>query len=189
MDPSIHLVERRERRGRRIASLAMIAVIVVLGASLFGMFAFLETNAAFGTVEDVSGSLICDPDDYDLSFPALGSLSQVYTSDGVLLGKITERNSQPVPIDDIPAIVRDAIVSAEDGDFYDHEGIDFSSILSAAIDNARYEGTRGGSTITQQIIKKNVLSDEITLDRTICEAVIAAELERLYTKDDILEFR
>ena len=188
MDPSIHLVERRERRGKRVASLAMIAVIVVLGASLFGMFAFLETNAAFGTVQDVSDSLICDPDDYDLSFPALGSLSQVYTSDGVLLGKITERNSQPVPIDEIPDIVRNAVVSAEDGDFYEHEGIDFSSILSAAIDNARYEGTRGGSTITQQIIKKNVLSDEITLDRKICEAVIAAELERLYTKDDILEF-
>ncbi|MDJ0663248.1 MAG: transglycosylase domain-containing protein [Acidimicrobiia bacterium] len=188
MDPSIHLVERRERRGKRVASLAMIAVIVVLGASLFGMFAFLETNAAFGTVEDVSDSLICDPDDYDLSFPALGRLSEVYTSDGVLLGKITERNSQPVPINEIPDIVRDAVVSAEDGDFYDHEGIDFSSILSAAIDNARYEGTRGGSTITQQIIKKNVLSDEITLDRKICEAVIAAELERTFTKDEILEF-
>ena len=49
-------------------------------------------------------------------------------------------------------------------------------------------GHPGGSTITQQIIKKNVLTDEITLDRKICEAVIAAELERLYTKDEILEF-
>ncbi|MDJ0953966.1 MAG: transglycosylase domain-containing protein [Acidimicrobiia bacterium] len=188
MDPSLHLIERRERRGKRVASLAMLAVIVVLGASLFGMFAFLETNAAFGTVEDVSESLICDPDDYDLSFPALGSLSEVYTSDGVLLGKITERNSQPVPIDEIPDIVKWAVVSAEDGDFYEHEGIDFSSILSAAIDNARYEGIRGGSTITQQIIKKNVLTDEITIDRKICEAVIAAELERTLTKDEILEF-
>ncbi len=188
MDPSLHLIERRERRGKRVASLAIIAVITVLGASLFGLFAFLEANAAFGTVEDVSESLICDPDDYDLNFPALGSLSEVYTVDGVLLGKITERNSQPVSIDEIPDIVQWAVVSAEDGDFYDHEGIDFSSILSAAIDNARYEGTRGGSTITQQIIKKNVLTDEVTLDRKICEAVIAAELERIYTKDEILEF-
>ena len=166
----------------------MLAVITVLGATLYGMFAFLETNAAYGTVEDASETLICDPNDYDLSFPALGSLSEVYTADGVLLGKITERNSQPVAISEIPDIVQWAVVSAEDGDFYDHEGIDFSSILSAAIDNARYEGTRGGSTITQQIIKKNVLTDEVTLDRKICEAVIAAELERLYTKDEILEF-
>jgi membrane peptidoglycan carboxypeptidase len=188
MDPSLHLIERRERRGKRIASLAMIAVITVLGASLYGMFAFLETNAAFGTVEDVTDALICDPDDYDLSFPALGSLSEVYTSDGVLLGKITERNSQPVALEEIPEMVRWAVVSAEDGDFYNHEGIDFSSILSAALDNIRTDETRGGSTITQQIIKKTVLTDEITLDRKICEAVIAAELERTYTKDEILEF-
>jgi len=188
MDPSIHLIERRERRGKRVSSVAMLAVITVLGASLFGMFAFLESNAAFGTVDDVTSGLFCDPDEFDLSFPELGSLSEVVTSDGVLLGKITERNSQPVSIEEIPDFVKHAIVSAEDGDFYDHAGIDFSSILSAAIDNARYEGTRGGSTITQQIIKKNVLTDEITLDRKICEAIIAAELERTYTKDEILEF-
>lgn len=188
MDPSLHLIERRERRGKRVSSLALLAVITVLGASLFGIFAFLEANAAFGTVDDVAGSLVCDPDDYDLSFPALGSLSEVYTADGVLLGKLTERNSQPVPIEEIPEIVQYAIISAEDGDFYEHAGIDFSSILSAALDNARTGGTRGGSTITQQIIKKNVLTDEITLDRKICEAVIAAELEKRYTKDEILEF-
>lgn len=188
MDPSLHLIERRERRGKRIASLALLAVITVLGASLFGMFAFLEANAAYGTVDDVAGELVCDPADYDLGFPALGSLSEVYTTDGVLLGKLTERNSQPVPIDEIPDAVQYAIISAEDGDFYDHEGIDFSSILSAALDNARTGGTRGGSTITQQIIKKNVLTDEITIDRKICEAVIAAELERIHTKDEILEF-
>ena len=188
MDPSLHLIERRERRGKRVSSLALLAVITVLGASLFGMFAFLEGNAAFGTVDDVAGELVCDPDDYDLSFPALGSLSEVYTSDGVLLGKLTERNSQPVSIEQIPKIVQWAVVSAEDGDFYNHEGIDFSSILSAALDNARTGGTRGGSTITQQIIKKNVLTDEITIDRKICEAVIAAELERTFTKDEILEF-
>ena len=188
MEPSIHLIERRERRGKRVSSLALIAVITILGASLFGMFAFLESNAAYGTVEDVSANLVCDPNDYDLSFPALGSLSEVYTSDGVLLGKLTERNSQPVSINEIPDVVQYAVVSAEDGDFFEHEGIDFSSILSAALDNARTGGTRGGSTITQQIIKKNVLTDEISIDRKICEAIIAAELERRFTKDEILEF-
>ncbi len=188
MDPSIHLIERRERRGKRVSSLAMLAVITVLGASLFGMFAFLESNAAFGTVTDVTDNLFCNPSDYDLSFPELGSLSEVVTSDGVLLGKITERNSQPVSINEIPDVVQYAVVSAEDGDFYHHAGIDFSSILSAAIDNATSESTRGGSTITQQVIKKTVLTDEITLDRKICEAIIAAELERTYTKDQILEY-
>ena len=99
MEPSIHLRERQERRGRRVSSLALLTVVVTLGASLFGLFAFLEANTAFGTVEDVADSMLCDPDDYDLSLPALGSLSEVYTSDGVLLGKLTLRNSQPVAIE------------------------------------------------------------------------------------------
>lgn len=188
MDPNLHLIERRERRGKRLSSIALLAVIAVLGASLYGIFAFLESNAAFGTVEDVADSVLCNPNDYDLTFPAIGSLSEVWTSDGVLLGSLTERNSQPVAIDDIPAVMKAAIVSAEDGGFYQHKGIDFKAIVRAALENARSGNLQGGSTITQQIVKKVFLTDERTLDRKICEAVVAAELERRYTKDQILEF-
>ena len=188
MDPSIHLAERADRRGRRMASLAMLAVIAVMGASLFGLWGFMEANSAFGTVEDVADAMLCDPDDYNLSLPALGSLSEVYTSDGVLLGQLTLRNSQPVPLAEIPELVRWAVISAEDGNFYDHEGIDFKAIARTALQNARTGETHGGSTITQQIVKKNVLSDELTLERKICEAVIAARMEQVYTKDVLLEF-
>jgi len=190
MDPSIHLIERRDRRGKRIAALALLAVIAVLSASVVGVFAFLETNAAFGTVQDLEERYICNASQYDLSFPDLGSLSTVYTSDGVLLGEMTLRNSQPAKFVDIPEIVRDAMVAAEDGDFYKHEGIDFRAIARAAIANAQNsdDGIQGGSTITQQIVKKNFLTEERTIERKICEAVVAAELERRYTKDQILEF-
>ena len=188
MEPSIHLVERQERRGRRLSSLSLLAVVTLLSASLFGLFAFLEANSAFGTVEGVADEMLCDPDDYNLSLPALGSLSQVYTSDGVLLGQLNLRNSQPVSIDEIPDLVRWAVVSAEDGSFFDHEGIDFKAIARTALQNARTGETHGGSTITQQIVKKNVLSDELTLERKICEAVVAARMEQLYTKDELLEF-
>ncbi len=190
MDPSIHLIERRERRGKRIAALALLAVIAVLSASVLGIFAFLETNAAFGTVQDLEERYICNASGYDLSFPDLGSLSTVYTSDGVLLGEMTLRNSQPAKFEDIPEVVRDAMVAAEDGGFYEHEGIDFRAIARAAVANARSEGDgiQGGSTITQQIVKKNFLTEERTIERKICEAVVAAELERRYTKDQILEF-
>lgn len=110
MDASVHLAERQDRRGRRLASVSMLAVIVVPGASLFGLFSFLEANSAFGTVEDVADAMLCDPDDYDLGLPDVGSLSEVYTFDGVLLGKLTLRNSQPVPIDEVPDLVRWAVV-------------------------------------------------------------------------------
>ncbi|MEA2000435.1 MAG: transglycosylase domain-containing protein [Actinomycetota bacterium] len=188
MDQSIHLAERRDRRGRRLSSLSLLAVVTLLGASLYGLFAFLETNTAFGTVEDVADSLLCDPAEYNLSFPALGSLSEVETSDGVLLGHLTLRNSQPVSLEEIPVLVRGAVISAEDGEFFEHEGIDFRAIARTVLENARTGRTHGGSTITQQIVKKTILSDEITIERKICEAVIAAQLERIYTKDQILEF-
>ena len=155
MDPSIHLIERRERRGRRIASLAFVGVVVVLAAALVGLFGFLEANASFGTIEDLETAYICNPDDYVLEFPAIGRLSEVYTADGVLLGKLKERNSQPTPFDEIPDIVTWAIISAEDGEFYEHRGIDFKAIARAAVLNYQSGNLTGGSTITQQIVKKN----------------------------------
>jgi penicillin-binding protein 1A len=188
MEPSIHLIERRERRGRRIPALAALAVITVLGATVFGLFGFLETNAAYGTALDLEEEYLCDADDFVLDFPDLSRLSTVYTSDGVLLGELTDRNSQPVPIDEIPDLVQWAVISAEDGEFYDHEGIDFRAIMRAAILNYQSGNLTGGSTITQQIVKKTFLTEERTIERKICEAVVAAELERRYTKDQILEF-
>jgi penicillin-binding protein 1A len=188
MEPSIHLIERRERRGRRIPALAALAVVTVLGATLFGLFGFLETNAAFGTALDIEEKYLCDADDFVLDFPDLSRLSRVYSTDGVLLGELTDRNSQPVEIEEVPDVVKWAVISAEDGEFYDHEGIDFRAIVRAAVTNYQSGNLTGGSTITQQIVKKTFLTDERTIERKICEAVVAAELERRYTKDQILEY-
>ena len=96
MEPSIHLEERRERRGRRIPALATLAVITLLASSLYGLFWFMEANAAFSTVLDLEEEYLCDVEDMALDLPDIGSLSEVQTSDGVLLGKLTARNSQPV---------------------------------------------------------------------------------------------
>jgi penicillin-binding protein 1A len=85
-------------------------------------------------------------------------------------------------------LVIHAVLAAEDGDFYEHEGVDFRAIASAAIDNIIYDDTRGGSTITQQLTKNLFVGDEVTIQRKIAEAIVAAELERRFSKDDILEF-
>ena len=189
MKPNLHLIERDERRGRRLPALALLAVIALLASALTGLFGFLEVNAAYGTAKDLEATYICEPDQFDLTFPDLSRLSTVYTADGVLIGQLTERNSQPAAIKNVPAVVRDAVLAAEDSDFYEHEGLDFKGILRAALENFRSDaGLQGGSTITQQVVKMNFLSTEVTLERKICEGVIAAELERRYTKDQILEF-
>ena len=188
MDPSIHMAERRERRGKRVTAAAFLVVVGLLTAATIGLFGFLEANAAYGTVEDVYDALTCNPDDFALDFPEISRLSEVYTSDGVLLGTLSERNSQPVAYEDIPDTVIYAVLAAEDAKFFEHEGIDFKAILRAALGNARGGNLQGGSTITQQIVKTNFLSTEQTLERKTCEAQLAARLERQYTKEQILEF-
>jgi penicillin-binding protein 1A len=184
----IHVQERAERKGRRFPAVVLLALIAVIAASWLGMFSFLGTNSAFGTIEDLENRYFCNADDMELSFPDLSRLSEVWTSDGVLLGKLTERNSQPTPLEEIPDLVIGALLSAEDAHFYEHEGVDFRSLARAVIFNARGDSTQGGSTITQQVVKQQFLTSERTFERKICEAMVAAELERRYTKDQILEF-
>ena len=154
----------------------------------WGFFGFLTANTAYGTVDSLQDTYLCDTAALDLSFPDLSRLSSVYTQDGDKIGQLTERNSQPISLDAMPELVLAALLSAEDKSFYEHEGIDFSAIGRAVISRVGGSGVGGGSTITQQVVKQNFLSSEQTIERKLCEAVVATELEDLYTKDQILEF-
>lgn len=165
-----------------------LAVVVVIGATWFGLFGFLTVNTAYGTVQDVEDAYLCDIGGIDLAFPDLSTLSNVYTSDGLQLGQLTERNSLPIALGDMPDLVRSALLSAEDKDFYEHEGIDFTSIGRAVLGRLTNNPAGGGSTITQQVVKQNFLTSDVTIERKVCEAIVAAEVERRYTKDQILEF-
>jgi penicillin-binding protein 1A len=184
----LHQAERYDRRGRRLLAITVISAVGVLAAAWVGLFAFLGANAAVGTLEDVGKRYIPEVDDLALDLPRVSQLSEVYTADGVRLGFLTERNSQPVALADIPDTVVNAVLAAEDAGFYEHEGVDFRGIARAAALNFRNDSVQGGSTITQQVVKQNFGSTEVTLERKISEAVVAAELERRYTKDEIIEF-
>lgn len=188
MEPEIRAIEKSERHRRRIPALLGVGVIVVASATWIGLFGFLGANSAHGTVQSLSDTYLCDTASIDLSFPNLSMLSTVHSADGVTLGQLTERNSRPVSLDEMPDLVLAALLSAEDKSFYEHKGIDFSAIMRAALARASGSSAGGGSTITQQVVKQNFLSDEHSIERKICEAVIAAELERIFTKDQILEF-
>ena len=93
-----------------------------------------------------------------------------------------------IPFNEIPQTVKDATIVAEDKDFYQHRGLDFKAILRAFLSNLISDSLQGGSTITQQFVKKSILSDERTWSRKIKEAILALELERRYSKDEILNF-
>ncbi len=188
MEPPIRQIERIERYRRRLPALFGVGLIVVVASTWIGLFGFLSMNTAYGAADSLQDKYLCDTSEFDLLFPDLTRLSAVYASDGVELGELTERNSKPISLEEMPDVIVAALLSAEDKSFYEHEGIDFSAIGRAVIGRAFGSSAGGGSTITQQVVKQNFLSNEQTIERKLCEAVIAAELEETYTKDQILEF-
>ncbi len=93
-----------------------------------------------------------------------------------------------IPFDQMSPLVKNATVAIEDDQFYNHIGIDVKAILRAAVSNVQEGGLgQGGSTITQQVIKNSVLPRDKTVTRNAKEAILALKLERLKTKDEILE--
>ena len=185
----IHDAEARERSGRWFPATAGLIVVALLASTWVGLFTFMGTTSAFGTFTDLQEEYIPDTEGMELGFPDFSRVSRVYSGDGVQLAELHDgRITEPTLIENIPELVIRAVLAAEDGDFYEHEGVDFRAIASAAIDNIIYDDTRGGSTITQQLTKNLFVGDEVTIQRKIAEAIVAAELERRFSKDDILEF-
>ena len=185
----IHDAEARERSGRWFPATAGLIVIALLASTWVGLFTFMGTTSAYGTFADLQEEYIPDTEGMELGFPDFSRVSRVYSGDGVQLAELHDgRITEPTLIENIPELVIHAVLAAEDGDFYEHEGVDFRAIASAAIDNIIYDDTRGGSTITQQLTKNLFVGDEVTIQRKIAEAIVAAELERRFSKDDILEF-
>ncbi|MGH8936187.1 MAG: transglycosylase domain-containing protein, partial [Acidimicrobiia bacterium] len=123
MGHSILDVERQERRGHRLTSLATLTIVAVLAASWVGLFSFLTVTAAYGTFSDLETRYLPDPESQDLTLPNLSQLSRIYTEDGVVLAELhAGKNSEPVPLDTVPEQVQQAVLAAEDADFFEHEG-------------------------------------------------------------------
>jgi penicillin-binding protein 1A len=116
--------------------------------------------------------------------------STLYAADGSLIYTFhAEENRKVVPLEQIPAHVREAVIAIEDERFYRHAGVDVRAVLRAARTNAAAgDVEQGGSTITQQYVKQEILRDSAqTVSRKVQEAALAVQLERDYSKDRILE--
>ncbi len=115
--------------------------------------------------------------------------SQVFDSQGKLITTLhSDQNRLPIDINKVPKNLQNAFIAAEDNRFYDHIGVDPIGILRAVVTNLTNRGiAQGGSTITQQLAKNAFLSQDQTLKRKIQEAILALELERKYSKKEILE--
>lgn len=113
----------------------------------------------------------------------------IWSADGVRLATLSTENREPVTIDRIPKVMRDAIIDIEDSRFYQHSGVDLRGIVRALWLNLRGGDLRGqgGSTLTQQLAREVYLTKSKTLSRKIKEALLAIQIERSWTKEQILE--
>ena len=161
-----------------ISTLRLLAIVLVC-AGLAGLGALIGIAKAY---VDTAPTL-------DLAaLNAQDKTSFIYDSEGNLITdyKGTEDRIM-VSIEEIPRTLQNAFVAVEDARFYEHNGVDVKRIVGAFVSNVVSGTSQGGSTITQQLIKNTMLSDEYSYKRKLQEAYLAMELETRYTKDQILE--
>ncbi len=115
--------------------------------------------------------------------------TEIYTEDRVLLTRISGQGRyDPIALQELPQHVQDAVISAEDGRFWKHEGVDYLGLARAVYINvSKGKALTGASTITQQLIKNLFLTPEMTMKRKVAEALLAFQLENRYSKQQILE--
>lgn len=162
-----------ERRWLRI-TLIVIGALIITGILLIGgIFAYFAKD-------------LPSPGKINKRFVAESTKIYDRTGEHLLYDIHGEEKRTIIPYSEIPDVVKHATIALEDQSFYEHHGIQFSAILRAALKNVS-GSKQGGSTITQQLIKNTILTNERTLTRKIKEVILSLELEQKFTKDEILE--
>jgi penicillin-binding protein 1A len=157
-----------------------ICTVGALGAVTF-VFAFVPQVSAVLTASH--------SEEEPINLDPLPERSLLYDSKGALVGPLPAvENRSPVTLAEVPALVKRAILSVEDENFYSHSGVNLRATLRALFTNVQSGSVeQGGSTITMQLVKNALLKPERTLDRKAHEVVLASRLEKIMTKDEILE--
>lgn len=163
------------------AAAAGLAAGALVAALAFGAaVVFAATSAYFQDLPPL--------DDLAAYQGTLFQSSTIYARDGTLLGELVdEGRRRVVPSDQIPQLIKDATIAAEDASFYDNPGVDLRAVLRAVWLNLQ-GGTivSGFSTITQQVVKNTLLTPEISVERKLREVALAYQLSQRLTKDEIL---
>jgi penicillin-binding protein 1A len=170
----------RESKSHAVVWLVLVAVIAI------GFIGFRATTSVFA----VYNSWIADLPNLNSEAFNYAEDSYMYASDGTtLLAKFQLEKRDPVELKDINENAIKATVDVEDVRYYEHNGVDPQGIVRAVVNNLKGGSLEGASTITQQLVRNTALSEEatdITFKRKAREAELALEMEKRYTKDEIL---
>jgi penicillin-binding protein 1A len=154
--------------GAGLAAAGLACILMVVGVAL---------AVAYPNLPDIS-----DLSDYRPKLPL-----RVFSADGALLGEFGEERRNLTPIQDIPAVMKNAVLAVEDARFYSHGGVDYLGVVRAGLANVGRLKSQGASTITMQVARNVYLSSEKTLTRKIYEILLTFKLEHMLSKDQILE--
>jgi penicillin-binding protein 1A len=155
-------------------TLVAVVFLGLLGALAAGVviYQFMPTLPSIASIRDIP-----------LKVPL-----RVFTVDGQLIGEYGDYRRTPTNIEDVPQLMIDAILAAEDDSFYEHHGVDIRGVVRALVANLRSGGHgQGASTITMQVARNYFLTREKTYTRKIKEMLLSFKLEQALTKDEILE--
>jgi penicillin-binding protein 1A len=167
---------------RKLRKLLMVALIGLLVVTVAGAAGVLYLLHRYGTEL---------PEYRQLAAYSPPTVTRVYAGDGRLMQEYAQEKRVFVPVEAMPKRLIQAFLAAEDKNFYSHPGIDPLGIVRAVLDNIERLATNqrpvGASTITQQVAKNFLLTNEVTIERKIKEALLAFRIEQAFTKDQILE--
>ncbi len=153
---------------------SLILISSIIGVILLFLFSFVYFSRDLPTPTKIKR--------------AEGFSTVIYDRNGKQVYDIfKDKNIIPISFSDIPDSLKKATIAIEDKDFYKHEGFDPKGILRAFLRIISFRGIQGGSTLTQQLVKNVLLTTEKTIPRKIKEFVLAIQIERKYTKDEILQ--
>ncbi len=159
--------------------------------SFFGAIFTLVTLGAFAVALTVGAIFFYYgrdlPNHEQLAQYTPPTISRIYSGEGRMIDEFAHERRIFVPSNEIPDLVKQAFISAEDKNFYAHKGYDPLGMIKAGLDAARGGRLRGASTITQQVMKNFLLSSDRSAERKIKELILAARVEAALSKDKILE--
>ena len=141
------------------------------------LFVAVALSVAYPNLPDIS-----DLVDYRPKLPL-----RVFSADGVVIGEFGEERRSLTPIQDIPQVMKDAVLAIEDARFFSHGGVDYLGVIRAGFANVGRAKSQGASTITMQVARNVYLSAEKSYTRKIYEILLTFKLEHMLTKDQILE--
>ncbi|HEY5500379.1 MAG TPA: PBP1A family penicillin-binding protein [Candidatus Humimicrobiaceae bacterium] len=163
----------------------MILFFTIVNTGIIAAVVFVGSSVVVSFTKDL-------PNIKDFSPIENALTSRIYAADGKMIGTLHgEQNREIVTFEQIPDNMKNAVISIEDERFYQHNGIDFEGIFRALLINLKSGGTeQGASTITQQYVRTIYIPQEkttITYERKLKEAILAYQLEQIYTKNEILD--